>query len=80
MQLLLLLLLLDEEDNEINVDDVPDFTEEELFATMDCLRNKKAPGPDGIQAEIIRIAAHEFPVLLMKMYNTCIRTGDFSRQ
>ena len=42
---------LDQED-DISVDDIPDFTQEELFAAVDSLANKKAPGPDGILAYI----------------------------
>ena len=57
---------LDKKD-DINVDDVPDFTEKELFVAVGSLRNKKAPGPDGIPAEIIKIAAHECPALMLKM-------------
>ena len=44
---------MDEED-DINVDDVPDFTEEELFVAVDSLMNKKAPGPDGIPTRLLR--------------------------
>ena len=45
---------LDQED-DISVDDIPDFTQEELFTAVDSLRNKKAPGPDVIPAEIIKM-------------------------
>ena len=58
-----------DEEHDMNVDDVPDFTEEELFVAVDSLRNKNAPGSDGISAKIIKIAAHECPALMLKMYN-----------
>ena len=48
--------IVDQED-DINLDDIPEFMQEELFTAVDSLRNKKAPGPDGIPAEIIKIAA-----------------------
>ena len=70
---------LDQED-DFSVDDMPDFSQEELFIAIDSLRSKKAPGPDGIPAEIIKIDAHESPSLMLRMYNKCIRTGVFNRQ
>ena len=69
-----------DEEDDMSVDDVPDFTEEELFIAVDSLRNKKAPGSDGIPAEIIKIAVHEWPALMLNVYNTCNQTGVFSRQ
>ena len=57
---------LDQED-DISVDDIPDFTQEQLFAAVVSLRNKKAPGPEGISAEIIKIVAHECPALMLRM-------------
>ena len=69
-----------DQEEDIRVTEIPDFTQEELFAAVDSLRNKKAPGPDGIPAEIIRIAAHECPSLMLMMYNSCLRAGVFSRR
>ena len=54
---------LDKDDEEV----VPEFTEEELLTAVDSLKNGKAPGPDGITTEILKIAAHECPQLILYM-------------
>ena len=58
-----------DQEGDISEDDIPDFTQEELFAAVGSLINKKAPGPDGIPAEIIKTAANECPSLMLIMYN-----------
>ena len=71
-----------EEKNDLDEDDeeaIPEFTEEELLTAVDSLKNGKAPGPDGIPTEILKIAAHECPKLILHMYNTCARAGIFSK-
>ena len=70
-----------EEENDLGENDeaFPEFTEEELFTAVDSLKNGKAPGPDGIPTEILKIAAHECPKLILCMYNTCARAGIFSK-
>lgn len=65
-----------EEDGE---EAIPEFTKEELFTAVDSLKNGKAPGPDGIPTEILKIAAHECSELILCMYNTCARAGVFSK-
>ncbi|XP_035737495.1 uncharacterized protein LOC118448397 [Vespa mandarinia] len=50
--------------------EVPQFTEEELLRTASSKRNKKAAGPDGLPAEIIKVVAQSNPKLLLNMYNT----------
>ena len=50
-----------EEENDLDEDVeevVPKFTEEELLTAVDSLKNGKAPGPDGIPIEILKIAAY----------------------
>ena len=71
-----------EEENDLDEDDeevVPEYTEEELLTAVDSLKNGKAPGPDGIPTEILKIAVHECPQLILYMYNTCARAGIFSK-
>lgn len=57
----------------------PIFTEEELTLAARKLVNRKAPGPDGIPAEVIKEIAHKRPKLLLKMYNSCLREGVFPK-
>ncbi|GHJ61437.1 hypothetical protein NOK12_39550 [Nocardioides sp. OK12] len=59
------------------ISEVPQFTEEELLRAASSMRNKKAPGPDGLPAEIIKVVAQSHPELLLNMYNTCLRGGIF---
>ena len=55
----------------------PPFTEEELQAAAQSLKNRKAPGPDQIPAEVLKAIAHHNPQLLLPMYNACLRQGLF---
>lgn len=55
----------------------PLFTTEELQAAARKLKNKKAPGPDGVPAEVIKIIADSRPELLLNMYNRCLTDGIF---
>ncbi|XP_035742633.1 uncharacterized protein LOC118450807 [Vespa mandarinia] len=56
---------------------VPQFTEKELLRAASSMRNKKAPGPDGLSAELIKDVAQSHPELLLNMYNKCFRGGIF---
>lgn len=57
--------------------DVPAFSVAEMRAAAASIGNRKAPGPDGIPAEVIKLIAKEFPYLLLNMYNLCLRAGVF---
>ncbi|XP_035740321.1 uncharacterized protein LOC118449627 [Vespa mandarinia] len=46
---------------------VPQFTEEELLRAVSSMRNKKAPGPDRLPAEIIKVVAQSHPELLLNI-------------
>jgi len=37
----------------------------------------KAPGPDHIPNEILRLTAHRYPEIFLEMYEECITTGQF---
>lgn len=58
-------------------DPPPPFTITELQTAANALKNRKAPGPDGIPAEILKIIAKEKPQLLLEMYNRCLQEGVF---
>ena len=68
------------DDFEVRRDEIPLFTEAELRRAASILPNKKAPGPDGIPAEVIRVVARNRPDLLLDMYNTCLLEGVFPKR
>lgn len=53
------------------------FSVEELIKATNSMRNRKAPGPDGIPSEVLKILARERPQLLLTMYNACLTQGIF---
>ncbi|KAF6210112.1 hypothetical protein GE061_015868 [Apolygus lucorum] len=60
--------------------DTPLFTVDELKKAIGALKNKKAPGPDGIPSEVLKIATEACPQLLLRMYNACLGAGVFSKR
>lgn len=64
-------------DTASNVDPLPLFDESELRNAARALKNGKAPGPDGIPAEVLKIIADERPQLLLPMFNICLQEGIF---
>ena len=65
---------------EVGVDGVPELTRGELRSACDHLAAGKAPGPDGIPAEILGIVAKRRPSILLEMYNACLLEGVFSKE
>lgn len=63
--------------SEKDASDVVPFTEEEIVIAAKSLKNKKAPGPDGIPSEILKVVAREHPRALLQMYNACLKEGLF---
>lgn len=57
--------------------EAPPFTEVELLKAASSMRNKKAPGPDGLPAEVLKAVAQSHPKLLLDMYNMCLSAGVF---
>lgn len=57
--------------------DMTPFTVDELMLAARKLKNRKAPGPDGIPAEVLKEIAGTHPELLLNMYNSCLREGIF---
>lgn len=58
--------------------DVPVFTEDELIEATASLKAGKAPGPDGVPGEVLRLMARLRPGILLDMYNECLKTGTVS--
>lgn len=61
-------------------EDIPSitlFTTEELIAATSKLKNKKAPGPDGVPTEVLKAIVETRPEILLNMYNYCLIEGLF---
>lgn len=56
------------------------FSEDELLCATNSLRSKKAPGPDGIPTEILKVIAKSNPEILLNVLNTCLREMNFPKQ
>lgn len=58
-------------------EEIPAFTIEELQQAARSLRNKKAPGPDGVPMEVLKVITRSHPDVLLNMYNQCLNKGVF---
>lgn len=58
-------------------EDPPLFTEDELRDAASSLKNNKAPGPDGIPVEALKLIADVHPQILLSMFNACLVEGLF---
>lgn len=56
---------------------IPLFTQKDLEDAARKLKANKAPGPDGIPAEIIKEVALKRPQMMLQMYNSCLQEGIF---
>ncbi|KAJ8913372.1 hypothetical protein NQ315_008764 [Exocentrus adspersus] len=54
---------------------IEDISEEELRAAMGRIKTGKAPGPDGLTAEIWMAIAKRHPDVMISMYNKLLREG-----
>lgn len=52
-------------------------TQAELVTACERLKNKKAPGPDGIPAEILKVVITANPEYLLAVYNALLREAIF---
>lgn len=68
------------EDEIRDVGDFPLFTIEELQNAVRTMKNNKAPGPDGIPVEALKVAVRHCPHLLLDMYNSCLKMGSFPKK
>lgn len=64
----------------VPVEEIPLFTERELQIAASSMRNRKAPGPDGIPAEVLKVVARRHPELLLDVYNQCLMEGVFCKR
>ena len=53
------------------------FTLEEIMSCIDAMPNGKAPGPDGIAIELFKCDVSFFAPLLLELYNTKVKSGDY---
>lgn len=53
------------------------FSVSELMAASERLKNNKAPGPDNIPPEVIKLAVKEVPELFLKVMNRALSTSCF---
>lgn len=56
---------------------IPDFTHDELRDAARRLKSGKAPGPDGVPGEIIKIMVEERPDTLLEIFNRCAKDSTF---
>jgi len=61
-------------------DTTPLFTVEELTQAVAKLPSGKAPGPDHIPNEVIKIAAKRHPKTFLETYNACLSGGVFPQR
>ncbi|MBW0471917.1 hypothetical protein O181_011632 [Austropuccinia psidii MF-1] len=55
----------------------PPVTMDEIKTTISMPPNKKAPGPDGIPNELIKIAQALLTPILKNLYNLCLKQGTY---
>ena len=62
----------------VRQEDIPEFTNAELSIAIRLLKSGKAPRPDGIPVEVLKVIASRCPNTLVDTYNVCLREGVFS--
>ena len=62
----------------VRQEDIPTFTKAELSIAIRLLKSHKAPDPDGIPVEVLKVIASRCPKILLDTYNVCLREGVFS--
>lgn len=64
----------------VDVAEIPRFTMEEVHDSIQKLRSKKAPGPDGLGGEIIKILFDSAPDLCTSLFNDMLVAGEFPKE
>lgn len=54
-----------------------EITKDELITAVTALANNKAPGPDGVPAEILKEIVRRKPEVLLQVFNKCLKQGTF---
>ena len=58
-------------------DEVPLFSDEELKKATGLMKSGKAPGPDGVPSEVLKVIASSCPRILLNVYNSCLKDKYF---
>lgn len=61
-------------------EEIPPFTANELLAAADKLAPGKAPGPDGIPSEVVKLACKECPEEMLGAFNLLVKAASFPAQ
>lgn len=61
----------------INEAEVPLFTLDELLEVLTKIKNKKAPGPDGLVPEVVKLLIKTAPDFCLRLFNSLLLKGDF---
>lgn len=63
--------------SEIETENIEEFTMDELISVLIRTKKKKAPGPDGITPEILKIAIEAMPQYVLDAFNKILKAGIF---
>lgn len=61
------------------IEDVSPFTVQELESAAKKLKTKKAPGPDGVTTEALKLAVQTEPDKILKVYNSLLKKQYFPK-
>jgi len=64
----------------IETTDDKEFTKDEVRQIIEGLKPRKAPGPDGITSEILKLVFKSIPKNLTSIYNERLRSGCFPKK
>ena len=67
-------------EDDAKAEEIPPFRENELQQAVRTLKNKKAPGPDGIPAEVPKVTVRTNQDMLLHMYKSCFMEGIFPKR
>lgn len=69
-----------DEQKEIQQEDIPLFIIEELIKAASTLKTRKAPGPNGIPEEVLKVLTRSCSLMFLNMYNKCPLEGIFPKR
>lgn len=64
---------------EINREDIPAVTENELLEACKKIGDRKAPGPDGVPNSAIKLAINSRPEIFVETFQKCLEEGKFPK-
>ena len=62
---------------DVAENDIPQFTEEELKTAISRVKGRKAPGPDGLPPEAVKLFVLKNIKICLAMFNVCLLSGIF---